>query len=439
MTGVAIIAKLESSLSSLIKQLGEEGNDMINNLGIQSRSIVAELRAAMGEEIGKPIMEMSQSVRYAADRGLAIASVTSAALRAAQTCAASDAQKVAANLSAHLGSTVRDAAFWSGETSFVAATYAIGAGEKFGVYAGRAETSMRMVGAFNGLSLECGEHKIDAWIELADGRAVELAHVSADPRSIVVTVPPLAEVGTHRVVVRFPTRKGSRGCAKEPTTVQTFITVVDPPEYHVSYQLRASCPVVRTERLTGRIDLTNDTCDGDKHARVDLCAPSGWSYVDAGWVGESVNGCEINFSRLGDRCATVQARCPERGGWPGCWGARKWAHGVLFMDVSRPERTPAETPVKGEFANRVFAGESVRQTVIDPRGLPVRGGAPGAECEWDVAVSVTSARGGRLDLPTKSGRGPLQASSPAGVLMDWNPKSGEIFVSAPPYSCEFLF
>lgn len=431
LTGSVIIGQLRSALNGILDHVRDIAADVATHLEQGLEASLAQLDQILGENVARPITELTGAMRLAVDRAIAVLDRVQATLTAITSCVGIDIEMVARTLDIALTSNVRDVAFWSGDRPFVAIGHVSGEGSRMGLYTGKATTTYKLRGVYPDLDTTCGAPRV--WLVDGSERWSPVRVISADIREIAVEIPTLSTPGTRRIEIRYKDR-GRRRCASDWRTVQSSVAVATEPLYQVDYSAQATCSVQRSQELVEWLHLENGSCDGDRSTSVQICPPSGSSYLSHSWEETSNNGCRSSTSLVGGGCVRQEATCPERGGIF-CTGPGKWHHGRLHLSVARPEEVPASTPIEGRFAEGILPSSTRAVTIVDPHSYPVSGGDRTADCTWTVSASITHPSRRRTDIPSRSGRGPL-VSSADGFSLQWNPNDGSVSVGTPPYVCE---
>ena len=108
-------------------------------------------------------------------------------------------------------------------------------------------------------------------------------------------------------------------------------------------------------------------------------------------------------------------------------GPRRWIHGELWIQGRRDGPDRPGVAIKDQIAEPLDFGTS-RAVTIPPKSK---------KCEtkaWSVAVSLTYPGGVKIDLPPRSGEGPLTAAE-AGAKFEWQPLTHTLTVVTPPSLC----
>jgi hypothetical protein len=432
-TGSFIDGLLHDTMNSLQARVAELGQDLVGQLNETIGSAIKQLELTLGESIGKPITELSGTMRLVADRALGIATQLQASLASIASCTTQDAKLLVASLNVSLAANVRSVAFWKGASNFVAAGYVLGSDSRMGLYVHRPPASYKFVGVFDGLDPQCGAPEVTLKI---GSQSVKADVISSDQQSIVATIPSLSSKGTYAVELGFKKRTGIlHRCLANFEKVQTVIPVAEPPQFKCTYSAKAICNVAIVSSQIASMDFGNADCDGPVSRHVQLCPPPGSEYFNHVWEDLSRNGCDpANVQKVGGGCVNVDASCPERGGIF-CTGPRKWLVGRLTLYSKSKTPTPAANPIKREAT--FGYGQTMKQVLFDPGSDQVPGGEHAAQCSWTVDAHVVWPNGRPTDIPSRTGTGQL-TSSADNLKFDFNPNDGSMTVSTPPYICQYL-
>jgi hypothetical protein len=323
----------------------------------------------------------------------------------------------------------------------------------------------------DGINLSTDARCDDATVTLESEGAESITGtvVPVNGRQALIRLAPIANTGVYTMTLTMQRkRKFWFGCYSQ--SARAMIPVLPEPLFRVRYTVETQAPVTeRKEFDVGRLDLTNDKCDGDRIASATFVfPPGGWTYAGHRWVEESASGSEKRAERYtGANAVYVEYLVPERGEFL-CTGPRKWVHGHMILigerEVPGPIRTlegafprltygetytlaPAETPqirALDTLAAQGLPGDSSSARTVLQEMKRMRGTfadsllaawkREAAKTRWSISLSIVFPDGSRHDLPPRSGSGALSAAAD-GAAYEWDPATTLLTVKTPVASC----
>ena len=245
----------------------------------------------------------------------------------------------------------------------------------------------------------------------------------------IATTEPFKKVGLYQIDIIYKS-KYFLGCFGEKT-IKAFISVLPEAVFNVSYNIIPFC--VQRDVIpfdAGRIDDTNDGCDGDKFPEIVGTLPGDLTYVSHTFYIESGNGTEKTVDQyLGSNNVRIKFRLPK----PNCvWtpfgpkriGERTWIHGKLVINGQRVSSSQKET-ITGTITGLTYdMTKSIKIPINTCNEID----------KWNVSVSIIFPDGKPTDIPPMEGK-MLLTNSVNGVTYIWEPSSGTLSITTPAYPC----
>lgn len=348
LTGALLIAGLESA-----------GNSIVNNAGAQARStatqvagnlitVATQLRQILGEQITTPIDNLRQDLKVHVMRAQVALDQAQDFIQATSTCLVSEANSLLAALNSNLTHNVSNITFWREKYPVVYSIEKLGGQRRIGFYIEDSPTI-----SVKGANFDIKEVTSFTILNVSDrSKKVTASLLSKSDQELVIKCDALHQVGLFEIHIRYKSRGFFTSRQKD---VKGYFTVLPQPYFVINYSLTPVCNTLETKEFnTGRLDATNEGCDGDTHTEGLFQLPPGYTYAGHEYVSESAAGSEKEVdTHQGGGVVHVKWKLRQ----PECInyllgkkriGGRSWVHGWVKIIGTKPTETVAP-PLQGSF------------------------------------------------------------------------------------------
>lgn len=423
LTGQGLVDRLKKAAIDVLEKAENVGNSVADNISAELNKNADQLARILNQNITKPLTELRKSFETQIERSLVALNQVESFLNSYRSCFKSDFRDLLSGLEGTLTYNVSNSIPWAKKTPVVLNVKKIGSDAVLGMRVSEEQQVIEIIGANFLHNSKCPAQL--SITNVKDNKAVDCKIVTIDPKKITVTVSSINQPGIYKLSIQLR-EKGWFGCKSPKLTEATFV-VLPEPKFKFAYKIVPSCTVKQTIAFeAGRLDGTNDECNGWKTYSQNFVMPNEWKYTGYNWVLESMQGCEGGATYSGGNMVSVSYRCQERGGFL-CTGARKWVHGKMVI-YGEKELSQTGTLIQGEVPQFLKFGQSVSVNPVAPVDCQLNG-------NWSVSISVIFPDGTKYDIPEATGERPLSGSISNGASFYWNPTTFTLTVTAPPSNC----
>lgn len=425
------VGELINVLNDGIKDTANEVEEkLIADLRKEIAVLTSQINNALHDNIKTPIKDLSGSLRYAADRGLLVANLITAANKSLAQCATSDVRLMMELTLLRVKDITKN---WDNSESLAGIPVILGQDGRFGFFTKEQPTSVSFKGIYSDLDTKCEETA--ATLTSPEQKVTELQVMSSSEEQITVLIPGIATEGIYKAKLSYSSSKFwdifHLFCKKH--AVESYIVVGKPPDFVVEWSLSA-----KVKGWTKQRGGVNRTKSGDEKAKsINVgtpCAPPGSRFLGCGCNPPNGNNCSCHSAPRGT-CCDHTISCTRDDGH---------ITALFTIDYETYEDKGVYDLVVDTKMLPAIRTESTRTFTLpsyDRNAKYFEGGDPAYLCSWTVGAKIRGMRGQVIDIPAKTadaGASSVDASNGQGASVSWNPIAGTLSVTTPPYMCDFI-
>lgn len=196
LTGAILVKMIRDAVNGIIDHVDNSVKDVARQATAGLLQLASQLEQTLGENINKPISELTGTLRTEVDRGLAALHQTQYFLRATTTCLSTDIRGMLAAFDRTFTANLSSAIPWASNQPVVTNIRKVSASAPYGLRVGETQTLI-IEGANLDADQSCG---LEARLEHAEpgstGPIPAVRVLGTGPRQTTVAVDPFEQTGT---------------------------------------------------------------------------------------------------------------------------------------------------------------------------------------------------------------------------------------------------